>query len=126
VIVDTNALSAFARGEPDIREAIADAPGPYLPVIVLGEYRFGLLSARDRELRLRWLGALAEAWVVLDVTAETAAHYSDIRLRLKQRATPIPSNDTWIAALAREHGLPVLSDDTHFDLVPGIQRVGWR
>jgi len=60
-----------------------------------------------------------------NVTQETAVLYAEIRQTLRQRATPIPSNDTWIAALARQHGLPVLSNDRHFDLVPGLVRTGW-
>jgi predicted nucleic acid-binding protein len=51
LILDTNALSAFAEGTPSVGEKIARAPGPYLPVIVVGEYRFGLLAARDRDPR---------------------------------------------------------------------------
>ena len=39
--------------------------------------------------------------------------------------TPIPMNDLWIAAIARQYKQPVLSRDTHFDLVPGITRIGW-
>jgi predicted nucleic acid-binding protein len=30
-----------------------------------------------------------------------------VRDELKRRARPIPSNDLWIAALARQHRLPV-------------------
>lgn len=37
----------------------------------------------------------------------------------------IPTNDIWIAALARRHHTPVLSQDRHFDHVPGIQRIDW-
>ena len=36
-----------------------------------------------------------------------------------------PSNDVWIAALCRQHSLPLLSRDLHFDAVPGIKRVTW-
>jgi tRNA(fMet)-specific endonuclease VapC len=124
MIIDTNALSAFAEGHPRIRERISGAAGPYLPVIVLGEYRFGLLNARERQKRLAWLEKLAQLWVVLEITQKTTVHYAEIRRRLKENATPIPSNDTWIAALALEHSLPVLSDDPHFDLVTGIERIG--
>jgi tRNA(fMet)-specific endonuclease VapC len=55
VILDTNAVSAFAEGNASVREKIATRPGPYLPVIVVGEYRFGLLEARDRQRRLAWI-----------------------------------------------------------------------
>lgn len=38
---------------------------------------------------------------------------------------PIPVNDAWIAALARQHDLPVLSNDSHFDAVEGVQRIAF-
>jgi len=58
VILDTSAVSAFVEGNLSVREKIAIGPWPYLPVIVIGEYRFGLLGARDRERRLAWLEEL--------------------------------------------------------------------
>lgn len=125
MILDTNALSAFAEGNQAVRQLIANSTGPFLPVIVIGEYRFGLKSTRDRIRRVAWLDELLKYWVVLEITADTAATYADIRYTLKQRSTPIPSNDAWIAALARQHGFPLLSTDLHFDLVPGIQRIQW-
>jgi predicted nucleic acid-binding protein len=125
VIVDTNAISAFADGDQSVREKIAAGPGPYLPVIVLGEYQFGLLGSRDCERRLAWVKELALHWTVLEISVDTAATYAELRQALKERATPIPSNDVWIAALARQHNLSVLSADTHFDRVPGIRRISW-
>jgi predicted nucleic acid-binding protein len=125
VILDTNAVSAFAEGNQSVREKIAAGPGPYLPVIVIGEYRFGLLGAHDRERRLAWLEQLGRYWTVLEVSVETAATYAEIRQSLKERATPIPSNDVWIAALARQHNLSILSSDPHFDNVAGIRRISW-
>src|SRR6185436_2932 len=107
----------------NVRKAIADADGPYLPVIVIGEYRFGVLSSRVKEKRLAWLEELTSHWQVLEISKETTVHYAELRRRLKQAATPIPSNDTWIAALARQHGLTVLSNNPHFDLVDGIERL---
>lgn len=123
MILDTNVVSAFAEDNPHIREAIAAAPGPFLPVIVLGEYRFGLMTSRDRDVRLAWLVEISRYWTILEISADTAVHYAEIRQKLREQATPIPANDTWIAALARQHGLPVLSNDPHFDVVPGIQRI---
>ena len=125
MILDTNAVSAFAEGDRSVREKIAAGPGPYLPVIVLGEYRFGLLGARDRERRLVWLEELTRHWTVLEISAETAAAYAEIRRTLKERAMPIPANDVWIAALVRQHNLSLLSADSHFDNIPGVRRISW-
>jgi predicted nucleic acid-binding protein len=55
----------------------------------------------------------------------TAQHYAEVRDELRRRGRPIPENDVWIAALAREHAQPVVSRDEHFDHVVGIRRVGW-
>jgi predicted nucleic acid-binding protein len=63
--------------------------------------------------------------MVLDVNEETAFHYAEIRVELKAAGTPLPTNDTWIAALSRQYRLPVLSRDKHFDLVRGLQRLSW-
>ena len=125
MIIDTNALSDFAEGNASVREQIAESDGPYLPVIEIGEYRFGLLGSRQGRPRLSWLEELVRHWRVLDVTQETTAFYADISQRLKTQATPIPSNDKWIAALAMEYGLPVLSNDPHFDVIPGIERLSF-
>jgi predicted nucleic acid-binding protein len=62
---------------------------------------------------------------ILELTADTAAQYAELRLELKRSGTPIPSNDAWIAALCRQHSFPVLSRDKHFDRVSGIRRVSW-
>ncbi len=94
-------------------------------MIVVGEYRFGLLETRDRQRRLAWLEQLTRHWTVLEISLDTAAAYAEIRQSLKERATPIPSNDVWIAALARQHNLSILSADTHFDEVSGIRRISW-
>ncbi len=40
-------------------------------------------------------------------------------------ANPIPSNDIRVAALARQHALPLLSNDTHFDRVDGVERIAF-
>lgn len=124
-MLDTNAVSAVADGNPAVREAISKESGPYLPVIVVGEYRFGVMLSRRSSQRLAWLAQAVEQWSVLDVTQETAVHYSNIRLLLKQEARPIPVNDMWIAALARQHSMPILTNDGHFNGIPGVDVIGW-
>jgi tRNA(fMet)-specific endonuclease VapC len=52
-------------------------------------------------------------------------YYAAIRSELKASGSPIPSNDAWIAALAQEHRMPIVSRDTHFDRVRNIERLGW-
>lgn len=93
--------------------------------IVLGEYRFGLLGSRLRAELEAKLGRLERLADVLCVDGETARHYSAVRRELKDAGTPIPDNDVWIAALVRQHGLPLLSNDEHFDRVRNLARIDW-
>jgi predicted nucleic acid-binding protein len=62
---------------------------------------------------------------VLVVDKGTAEEYVEVRDQLKRKGRPIPGNDLWIAALARQHTLPLLSRDRHFDFVSGLERIGW-
>lgn len=125
MILDTNALSAIADGEPAIMPMLKSARAHQLPVIVLGEYRYGLLRSRERAARERWLDELESLFEVLEPSAITARHYARIREDLRQKGTPIPENDIWIAALAVEYDLEVASRDEHFDRVREIRRRGW-
>ncbi len=125
MILDTNALSAFVDGDPLIGAALAGTQRPAIPVIVLGEFRYGVAGSRHRRAYERWLESHLTQFEILDVTADTAVSYAEARTALKRRGTPIPANDLWIAALGLEHHLPILSKDAHFDAVAGLKRVGW-
>ena len=125
MIVDTNALSAAADGDPASIAVLARADQMAIPVIVLGEYRYGIAQSRNRTRYESWLTGLLQDCFVLDITEPTTQHYAEIVLELKRKGKPIPTNDLWIAALCRQHGLPLLSRDLHFDGVAGIKRVPW-
>ena len=125
MILDTNALSAVADGEPAVVQVYRASASIELPVIVLGEYRFGIGQSRRRGEYEKWLQALIEATRVLTAEEETSRHYAAIRAELKKAGSPIPSNDLWIAALCRQHRLPLLSQDQHFAAVSGLELLGW-
>jgi tRNA(fMet)-specific endonuclease VapC len=125
MILDTNALSAAADDDPAIVAVLARADQIAIPVIALGEYRYGIAQSRHRASYAKWLNGLLHDCQVLDATEPTTHYYAEITLELKQKGKPIPTNDIWIAALCRQHSLPLLSRDRHFDLVPGVRRIGW-
>jgi predicted nucleic acid-binding protein len=125
VILDTNGLSALAEGEPALEPLLRKATQVAIPVIVLGEYRYGIAHSRDRRHYEEWLTAYLSRFRILDVDVETTLSYRDVRTELKRAGTPIPANDVWIAALCRQHRLPLLSRDRHFDAVPGVRRLAW-
>jgi tRNA(fMet)-specific endonuclease VapC len=125
LILDTNALSAAAVENPAVIGILADAHELALPVVVMGEYRYGIMQSRHASRYRQWLGKLIDGCRVLDISNETTFHYATIAVELRQAGTPIPTNDLWIAALCRQHRLPILSRDHHFDAVAGVKRLSW-
>ncbi|HUY14787.1 MAG TPA: type II toxin-antitoxin system VapC family toxin [Terriglobia bacterium] len=125
MILDTNALSAIAEGEYGSIQEFARTGQIAIPVIVLGEYRFGIAHSRHKIEYDRWLLQIVAVCRILEVSEETAVSYAQLRSQLKHAGTPIPSNDAWIAALCLQHSLPILSRDQHFDLVEGLERIEW-
>ena len=125
MIIDTNAISDFADDVPDVVDALRGASEVAIPVIVLGEFRYGIAHSSKWRAYEEWLDGLLPDCRILDVTKRTANRYAGIRSELRQSGKTIPANDAWIAALAREHNLPVLSRDSHFDRVKGLRRIAW-
>jgi tRNA(fMet)-specific endonuclease VapC len=125
VILDTNALSAFVDGDVGVGEVLRRQARAAIPVIVLGEFRYGIAESRHRTTYEAWLESQLPHFDVLAVTDETAIAYAALRVALKRSARPIPANDAWIAALAQQHRLPVRSRDQPFDVVPDLERKSW-
>ena len=55
----------------------------------------------------------------------TAGLYGETKAQLRLRGRPIPENDLWIAALARQHQLILATRDLHFDAVAAVDLVRW-
>ena len=125
MILDTNALSAVADGETSAMELVAGAEHLSVPAIVLGEYRLAIAQSRHSLAYESWLRKWIAAVFVLDIDEKTTHSYAAIGLELKKKGKPIPANDLWIAALCRQHSLPLLSRDRHFDFVSGLRRLDW-
>lgn len=125
MILDTNAISALLDGNQQMSQILRKDSKHHLPLGVIGEYLFGLQSSeygKRLESLFRRLEADSE---ILYPDRQTANSYATIRHDLKKRGRPIPEGDLWIAALARQHKLKIVSHDTHFDLVTDVQRIAW-
>ena len=125
MILDTNALSAFVDGDAAVGDMLRQQARACIPAIVVGEFRYAITQSRHRAAYEQWLQSDLDDFEVLPVTGQTTIAYATLRVALKERGTPIPGNDAWIAALALQHKLPVLTRDRHFDTVPGVKRQGW-
>jgi hypothetical protein len=64
---------------------------------------------------------MAEALEPLPIDGQVAHAWAALRLALRDSGKRMPINDSWIAATAIAHGVPVASQDGDYDDVPGLE-----
>lgn len=122
ICLDTSGYAAFKRGQEGVVDRLQRAEEIVLPAVVLGELLAGFrMGSRDRLNREELATFLESSRVsVVPLDAEAARRYAEILAYLRDRGTPIPTNDIWIAACAMQWGLRVLTTDAQFDRVPQV------
>jgi predicted nucleic acid-binding protein len=92
-------------------------------VITLGELRLGVISARhDPESASRRLATyeLARQLEPLPIDERVSDAWALLIAKLRAEGRKAPINDTWIAATALAHDLPVATQDTDYDAMPDL------
>jgi tRNA(fMet)-specific endonuclease VapC len=122
VLLDTSAYSAFMRGHPQCKRAIQEAEEIVLTPIILGELITGFMRGKWKEKNNQELRTLLSSSRVSIVGLDeaTADRYAVILNSLWKAGTPIPTNVIWIAASAMQHGLRVLTTDTHYQKISQV------
>jgi predicted nucleic acid-binding protein len=123
VHLDTNAYSAFVRGEPNAVFIIEHAPSLVLSPIVIGELKCGFALGTRAQRNLEQLREFQESprVVVPSIDDEVTSSYARIFKQLRRDGRPLPTNDLWIAAFLRvgkEEALLTL--DEHFSFIDGL------
>ncbi len=123
LILDTNAYGNWRRSGA-WRENLALADAVIVPSIVLGELFHGFRRGRCFERNFKRLEEfLGEPQVrVGHIDKRVAERYGEAVAFLRQRGTPIPTNDIWIGAVAMELGGELATHDDHFDELPQVRR----
>lgn len=124
LLLDTNRYTDFCKAVPEAVAPVTAAELVFLPFVALAELRGGFQTgtlARENERTLaRFLASDRVSVLYPDET--TTQVYAGLFAQLRRQGTPIPTNDIWIAALALQHNLALLSRDAHFDNLPQLRR----
>lgn len=124
-LLDTNAVIAIWAGEISLQVKLESASQVFVPSIALGELYSGARKSNRAQQNLARVDDLAASIPVLGCDAATAWQYGRIRDLLRVKGRPIPENDLWIASVAAQHGLTLITQDKHFTEVGGIQIESW-
>ena len=121
VLADTSFFIAIEQDRP-LRK---DASKYYYKVstITIGELRTGVLAAADDQSRASRLRTLSKAQETepIPVDDNVAAVWAELRIALRSLSRKMPVNDSWIAATAIAHELPLATQDNDYDDVPNLE-----
>lgn len=126
-LLDTNIAIALLRREEVVLATLEETTTAtlFVPVIVLGELRFGALKSVKVEENPRNIEGLAAESDVLHCDEGTARRYGEVKDVLRRKGRPIPDNDIWIAATALRYDLTPVTRDSHFEYVDGLRVERW-
>lgn len=97
----------------------------FVPSIALGELYYGAQNSKHQKTNLKRIDGFAGGNSILFTDANTAKHYGLIKSRLKKKGKPLPENDIWIAAVAMQHQLALVTRDGHFDEIQELNVEAW-
>jgi len=124
-LLDTNILIALFDGETSIQEHLKQAKEVFVPTIVLGELYFGARHSTQVRENLARIDELALSTSVLVCDIDTAKEYGATKDELREKGRPIPENDIWIAAIAKQHELILITRDAHFNEIEDLSVEIW-
>lgn len=125
VLLDTNIVIALFEGDRRAEAGLLSTAGYYATSITLGELYFGAERSARREANLSRIDHFVKASRILVPDTESARHYGIIRNALRMKGRPIPDHDIWVAAIAIQHGLSLITRDAHFRDVEGLAIASW-
>ena len=124
-LLDTNIVIGMLTGDMAIQEKMQDRNNLFLAAPVVGELYYGAQKSNKVTENLHRINIFIEEHTFLPCDLETAQWYGIIKDRLQKEGRPIPNNDIWIAALAMQHDLILVTRDAHFDEVESLQTERW-
>lgn len=125
VLLDTNILIALFAGESSVQQHLSTANEVFIPSIVLGELYYGAHKSARTEKNIARIDEFAANNTVLLCDTATARQYGIIKNQLRTKGKPIPENDIWIAAIAKQYQLTLVTRDNHFQHVDGLAIEQW-
>lgn len=121
IALDTNVAIDILNGKLEVIERLEKFEIYCLPITVCGELLFGALNSKRKESNIKTFKAFLKSCKILNTNSLVAEEYAYIRLKLKEKRTPIPENDIWIASICSTNKITLATRDKHFDNVENLE-----
>jgi tRNA(fMet)-specific endonuclease VapC len=124
-LLDTNIVIALIADDDSVKRGLKQARRVFIPSIALGELNYGARTSAQKKRNLARIAEIAATTSLQVVDAATAEEYGTIKAALRAKGRLIPDNDVRIAAIARQHGLTLVTRDAHFQEVEDLAIEAW-
>jgi tRNA(fMet)-specific endonuclease VapC len=124
-LLDTNIIIALFADDEAVKNNLGQADEVFVPSIAVGEMCFGAQKSERARENLARIDEFASNSVVLGCDTETTRRYGQVKYALRTKGHPIPENDVWIAAIALQHSLTLITRDEHLSKVEGLRVAAW-
>jgi tRNA(fMet)-specific endonuclease VapC len=124
-LLDTSVIIALFADNTALKETLRNADEVFVPSIAVGELYFGARKSSRVQDNLARIDEFALESVVLGCDTDTARHYGEVKNGLRVKGRPIPENDIWIAAIAVQHHLTLVTRDVHFYEIEALRTESW-
>jgi tRNA(fMet)-specific endonuclease VapC len=124
-LLDSNIIIALFAKDPVIRIHLSGAKEIFIPYTALGELYFGAYKSQNIQRNVDRIDEFALNNTVLSGDSTTAKIYGQIKNHLKEKGQPIPENDIWIAAIAQQYSLALITRDSHFTGIESLKVEIW-
>ncbi|HXL56488.1 MAG TPA: type II toxin-antitoxin system VapC family toxin [Chitinophagaceae bacterium] len=125
ILLDTNIIIEVFDGNKAIADNINQLPIFYISSIVPGELYIGINRVTNKAKHIKMLNNFLRLCIVLNIDSVTAKYYREMISVLYKKGKPLPTNDVWIVATAKQHNLTLISRDRHFKEIDGINVKNW-
>lgn len=125
LLLDTNIVIAVLNGDETIPPRLDAAEIVGISVTVIGELLYGAKKSHHVQDNINKIKRFVHRCSIFSVNEDTAEFYSTIKAELTKKGNPIPENDIWIAATARQNNLTLITGDGHFDKVQHLMTEKW-
>ena len=124
-LLDTNIVIGMFAEDRAIEEKVQNTEKLFLASPVVGELYYGARKSSRSMENLTRVNRLTQRFPLYSCSLETAKWFGIIKDQLRQKGNLIPDNDIWIAAIALQHELILVTRDSHFDAVESLQTEHW-
>ena len=124
-LLDTNIVIACLSDEPGIVSRINDVDEFFVSSTILGEMLYGAYNSSNVDDNVKRIAVFLGNIGLLPCDETTSDTYGKIKTALRRKGRPIPDNDIWIAASAKQHSLTLITRDDHFDEVDALPLIHW-